>query len=382
MNSLMKPKVILIALVFSSVLISCKKEEAKVPPPMRAPFIEVKQEEVPIYKDFAAQTFGDLDIDLTARVDGIVTGIYFKEGQRVKKGQLLYTIDPLEYDTKVDQAQGQTDVAESNLINAKEELNRIRPLAVINAVSVRDLDAAVAREKAAKSSYLSSKAALKNQELVRSYCNIVSPIDGVIGISIARLGDYISRLGTSSKLNTVSKLDDVRVRFTISEADYLRYQKNKAKNHVITDLSLLLSDGSTHPHKGTINFSDASIDPSTGTMTIEAQFANPDNTLRSGQFSKVRILTRVEKNAIAIPQKAITEIQGIYQVYKIDSANKIQLQIVEVSTKVGDRWVVTKGVNANDKVAIIGSQFIQPGSTVIPVAYVEEAKNTTSAQNN
>lgn len=376
MDTTSKPNFFWSLIVFLSLFSSCKKEEKQAPPPIPAPFITVVAKDVPIYKDFAAQTFGDLDIVLTARVDGILTGIHFKEGERVRKGQLLYTIDPLEYDTKVEQVKGQVATSQSNLANADEELKRIRPLADMNAVSKRELDAAVAKAKAARSNYESTQASLRNQQLERSYCNILSPIDGVIGISNARVGDYISRIGNSSKLNTVSRLDKVRVRFTISEAEFLDYRKKKSlsKDNAANDIELLLSDGSVHPYKGVLNFADAKIDPTTGTMTIETTFPNPDNNLRSGQFSKVRALIENQKGAIAIPQKAVTELQGIYQVLIIDNENKIQVRIVEVGAKVGQDWVINKGLNVGDKVAIVGSLFIQPGSVVTPVPYSPEAK--------
>ncbi|WP_166921336.1 efflux RND transporter periplasmic adaptor subunit [Flavobacterium poyangense] len=382
MNALKLPKILFPIFILLTILSSCKKEQPKAPPPMQAPFVTVKSEDVPIYKDFAGQTFGDLDIELIARVDGILTGIHFKEGQKVKKGQLLYTIDPLEYETKVEQARGQVAVAQSGLVNANEELKRIKPLADMNAVSKRELDAAVAKDKAAKSNYASVQASLKNQELERSYCNIKSPIDGVIGLSNARLGDYITKLGNASRLNTVSKLEKVRVQFTVSEADYLRYQKQTKQGEEITDLQLILSDGSFHPQKGTLNFSDTKIDPTTGTVTIEAQFPNPDGTLRSGQFGKVRVLVRTEKDAIVIPQRAVTELQGLFQVSVIDAQNKIETRVVEVGPKTGTDWVIKKGLKANEKVAIIGNQFIQPGATVAPVPYVPDPKQITSTQKN
>lgn len=383
MNALKLPKTTFPILLFFAIFSSCKKEPPKAPPPMQAPFVTVKSEDVPIYKDFAGQTFGDLDIELIARVDGILTGIHFKEGQRVKKGQLLYTIDPLEYDTKVEQVRGQVAASQSALANADEELKRIRPLADMNAVSKRELDAAVAKEKAARSNYSSMQASLKNQQIERSYCNVRSPIDGVIGLSNARLGDYITRIGNDAKLNTVSKLEKVRVQFTVSESNYLQYQKQLKAGERITDLQLILSDGSIHSQKGTLNFSDTKIDPTTGTVTIEAQFPNPDGTLRSGQFAKVRVLLRTQKDAIVVPQKAVTEIQGLFQVSIIDAKNTIQTRMVEVGQKIGVDWIITKGLEANEKVAIIGNQFIQPGSTVVPVPYVadKDKKQIASSQN-
>lgn len=371
------PKAFLL-LMLVSFLISCKEEEKKALPPVKVPFITVENKDAPIYKDFAAQTFGDLDIVLTARVEGILTGIHFKEGQKVKKGQLLYTIDPLEYDTKVDQVRGQVASYESAQVNADAELKRIRPLAEMNAVSKRELDAAEAKADAARYNVQSIKANLRNQQLERSYCNIYAPVDGVIGISNARVGDYITKIGPSSKLNTVSKLDHVRVRFAVSEAGYLQFQKINRSLDEYTDLELLLSDGSVYPHHGKINFSDASIDPATGTITFEAQFPNPEGTLRSGQFSKVRIKVNTEKNAVVIPQKAITEMQGIYQVNAITQDNKLEVRVVEVGSKVGSDWVISKGLKAGDRVAIIGSLFIQPGSTVDPVPYVADDVKVTA----
>ena len=254
----------------------------------------------------------------------------------------------------------------------------------MNAFSKRDLVAALAKEKAARSKYTSVQESLKNQQIERSYANIKSPIDGVIGLSNARLGDYITKIGNESKLNTVSKLEKVRVQFTVSESNYLQYQKQVKDGERITDLQLILSDGSTHPYKGTLNFSDTKIDPTTGTVTIEAQFPNPDGTLRSGQFAKVRVLLRTQKDAIVVPQKAVTEIQGLFQVSIIDDKNTIQTRMVEVGQKIGVDWIITKGLKPNEKVAIIGNQFIQSGSTVVPVPYVadKDKKQIASSLNN
>ncbi|MGL2987918.1 efflux RND transporter periplasmic adaptor subunit [Flavobacterium sp. RSSA_27] len=360
------------------ILGSCGKKEQQAPPPLSAPFITITPKDVPIYKEFAGQTFGDLDIELTARVDGILTAIHFTEGQKVSKGQLLYSIDPLEYNTKVEQIKGQVASSQSALVNAEEELKRIKPLADMNAVSKRELDAAVARAKAAKSNLESVTATLKNQQLERSYCDIISPIDGVIGISNVRVGDYISRLGNNAKLNTVSRLSQVRVRFTISESEFLDYRKKvdlTAKKEQ-SNMELLLSDGSTHPYKGRLSLTDAKIDPTTGTMTIECIFPNPNNILRAGQFSKVRTMVENQHNAIAIPQKAVTEIQGIFQVLIIDKENKIQNRIVEVGQKVGKEWTILKGLQSGDRVAIVGSLMYQPGTVVTPVPYVEKENNT------
>lgn len=380
MNALKKSKVVLILFFLSCMWISCKKEE-KVTPPIKVPYVVVEKSDVPVYREFPAQTFGDLDVDLVARVDGILQGIHFKEGDRVRKGQLLYTIDPLEYDTKVEREKGQVAAFRSNYVNAEEELKRIKPLADINAVSKRELDAAIARVKTTKSSLESAEASLRNQQIERGYCNIYAPVDGVIGISNARIGDYISRIGKTAHLNTVSKLNEVRVRFAVSEASFLQYQKKFGKTTpILTDLELILSDGSTYAHKGRMNFADASVDPTTGTVTFEAQFPNPEGIIRSGQFVKIRIVVTTQKDAMVIPQKAVTEMQGIYQVYAIDQAKKIQVRVVDVGEKIGPDWIISKGLESGDRVAIVGTLFVQPGSVVEPVPYAENSEKNVSNQ--
>jgi membrane fusion protein (multidrug efflux system) len=375
---------LLLFVVFSSVWISCKKEAApEKSAAMQAPFVTVEANDVPIYSEYAAQTAGDIDLDLVARVDGTLTGIHFKDGQFVKKGQLLYTIDPLPFETQVEQVRGQVAMAQSRLANAQEELNRIKPLAEMNAVSKRELDAATSDLDAAKANYKSAKASLQNQQLEKSYCQIKAPMGGIIGISKVNLGDYINRMGATSKLNTLSKLDVVSAKFTVSETQYLQHLKalKAGDKNAFDQVELVLSDGSVHPYKGKLDYADNRIDPSTGTMTIKAGFPNPDNTLRSGQFCKVRFASHTEKNALLIPQKAVNEMQGIFQVNTLNDKNVLEVKIVEVGSKVGENWVITKGLNPGDRVAIIGNQFMQPGVPVVPVPYVAEPL-TKSTQDN
>jgi membrane fusion protein (multidrug efflux system) len=381
----MKPTIYrLLSLLFllsSTLWTACKKEAApEKSVAMQAPFVTVEAADVPIYSEYAAQTTGDIDLDLVSRVDGTLTGIHFKDGQFVKKGQLLYTIDPLPFETQVEQVRGQVAMAQSRLANAQEELNRIKPLAEMNAVSKRELDAATADLDAAKANYKSAKASLQNQQLEKSYCQIKAPMDGIIGISKVNLGDYINRMGATSKLNTLSKLDVVSAKFTVSETQYLQHFKAGDKN-AFDQVELVLSDGTVHPYKGKLDYADNRIDPSTGTMTIKAGFPNPDNTLRSGQFCKVRFASHTEKNALVVPQKAVTEMQGIFQVNTLNDKNVLDVKIVEVGSKVGENWVITKGLKPGDRVAVIGNQFLQPGVPVVPVPYVAEPLTKSTQAN-
>ncbi|MCX6183849.1 MAG: efflux RND transporter periplasmic adaptor subunit [Flavobacterium sp.] len=369
------PALSLLFILFSSVWISCKKEAApEKSVAMQAPFVTVEAKDVPIYTEYAAQTSGDIDLDLVSRVDGTLTGIHFKDGQFVKKGQLLYTIDPLPYETQVEQVRGQVAMAQSRLANAQEELNRIKPLAEMNAVSKRELDAATANFQAAKANYSSASASLKNQQLEKSYCQITALMDGIIGISKVEVGDYISRMSATSKLNTLSKLDVVGAKFTVSETQYLQHVKalKAGDKNAFDQIEMVLSDGTVHPYKGKLDYADNRIDPTTGTMTVKASFPNPDKTLRSGQFCKVRFASHTEKNALVVPQKAVTEMQGIFQVNTLNEKNVLEVKIVEVGSKVDENWVITKGLHSGDRVAIIGNQFMQPGMPVVPVPYVAE----------
>jgi membrane fusion protein (multidrug efflux system) len=352
------------------ILQSCKDTEQKQMPVVDVPYIEVQQEDVPVYQEFVGQTFGASDIGLKSRVNGWVTGIHFQEGSLVKKGQLLYSVDPQQYQTKVDQATGQYAAAVANLANAEANLKRIRPLAQSNAVSKRELDAAVAAYDAAKAQVDANQANVSNQKIELGYTKIYSPLDGIIGISEVRVGDYVSGTG-SQLLATVSKTTTVRVRFSMSETEYLRIQRIlKANPEAIKksiETEMILSDGSTYNEKGTINFADRQIDPLTGTITIEASFPNTDGLLRPGQFVRVKMVIERKKDAFIVPQRAVLDMQGIYQVVKIDKSNKIEMAVVNAGIQTGRFWVIDSGVSKGERLALIGNIFIKNGMTVKPV---------------
>ncbi|HQQ98458.1 MAG TPA: efflux RND transporter periplasmic adaptor subunit [Cyclobacteriaceae bacterium] len=360
---------------------SCQNSQPAQAPLLEVPVVEVQQRAVPIYQEFAGQTYGQSDIAIRARVNGWITGVHFKEGSEVKKGQLLYTMDPLQYQTKVDQAKGQLGAADANLANAEANLKRIRPLAEINAVSKRELDAAVAAFEAAKAQSAANRANVTNQSIELSYTRILSPIDGVIGLTKLREGDYVGSLSTAA-LTTVSDISRIRIRFSISEREYLRIQKvvqtqpdALAKSK---EAQLILSDGSLFPEKGSLNFADREIDPATGTLTIQATFPNPGQLIRPGQFVRIKLILEEQSNALLIPQRAVIEMQGIFQVFVVDSDNKLAVRIVEAGQQVGNDWIINKGLSQGDRVALIGSVFIKPGSVIKPVAAEWPAKTQTN----
>ncbi len=349
------------------------------------PFISPQTSDQSLYKDFVGEVLGKSDIRIQARVDGLITGIYFTEGRQVEKGQLLYTIDPLPYEAKVNRARGELASAQSQLAKTEADLNRIKPLAEMDAVSKRELDAAQANYEAAVASVSAQRANLENQNIELSYCRVVAPISGVIGLSNVKEGDYVGKLTTNGLLNTVSDIEGVRVRFSVSEIDLLKYSGEGGdeagdieKMDSITDVVILLSNNKEYAHKGKLNVSDRSIDPATGTLRIEAVFPNQEGVLRPGQFVRVRIKYATRRNAIMLPQRAVLEMQGKYRVIIIDESNTIQVKPVEVAERIGDQWVITKGISESDRIAVVGNMFLKPGTVVNPVSPAVAQEQTTN----
>ena len=282
----------------------------------------------------------------------------------------MYTIDPLPFQAKVIQAQGNLAESQARLAKAKSDLEMVEPLAKMNALSQREFVAAKEAYNAALAKMSASAASLDNARIELGYCRITAPITGLIGISKVRVGDYV-RPGAISVLNTISDLGDVRVRFTISEQEYLRifreYNKeNSTLKGVGESITLKLSDGSMYPQLGKASFADRQIDPSTGAITFEAAFPNPDRLLRPGQYVKVGVVTDVRKNAIVIPQRAVIEMQGIYQVYVLGADNKVEMKIITPGPAFKDGYVIEDGLKAGDKIAIGGTLLLRNGSVIVP----------------
>jgi len=288
----------------------------------------------------------------------------------VKKGQILYTIDPLPYQNKVNEAESALSEATSNLIKARNDLERIEPLAKIGAVSQRELVAARATYESGKAMVSSTEASLRNAQIELGYCNVVAPITGMIGISAVKVGDYVNR-GPQFIINTVSSIDNIRIRFTISEKEYLRItrlmQDMKVKLGEKGDnVKMILSDGTAYPLKGRMNFADRQVDPSTGAMTLEAQFKNSDNILRPGQYVKIRLITEYRNNAVLIPQRAVNEMQGLYQVYLVGDSNKVNIKLIQIGPAYNTSYIVEGGLAKNDRIVIGGTQLLRSGSFITP----------------
>jgi len=341
-------------------------------PPQKIKVVNVIQKEIPIYQTYVGQVYGYKDIPIRARVDGYLMGIHFSEGRHVKKGQLLYTVDPQPYQAKVAESMSQLAKAKTEMVRAENELNRIQPLAEMNAVSQSDLDAAKATYEAAQASVEAAQASLRLTKINLGYTRIKSPIAGLIGKSEAKVGEYVGKNPNPVILNTVSRIDTILVEFFITESEYLRFFRNRdllkkwQETKKDDGLELILADGTIHKYRGRINFIDRNVDPTTGAILLQASFANPERLIRPGQYAKVKALVNVAENALIIPQRCVKELQGKYSVYVVNSENKIESRQLEVQGFYKDYYVISSGLKKEDKVVFEGIQKVQPEMVVVP----------------
>ncbi|MEL7449857.1 MAG: efflux RND transporter periplasmic adaptor subunit [Pseudomonadota bacterium] len=343
-------------------------------PPLEVTVYEATPDTIPIYIENVGQTFGSVDIPIRARVDGVLEEIHFLEGRPVKKGQLLYVIDPQPFQARLVEAQGLLAQAKTTLAKSKSDLERIRPLAEMDAVSKQDLDSAVAQYEAAKGSLQAAEAKVEQAEIELGYSRIEAPVDGLIGITQARVGEYVGRDPNPVVLNMVSQAHPIRVRFAINEAEYLRFRREFGATMKNLDdapegdrvLDLILADGSMHEHKGAIVSFNAAVDPTTGTLTLEADFPNPDRLVLPGQFARIRGVVEERQAAIAVPQRAVMETQGLFRLAVIGNDGSVELRQVEMGPRVENRWIVESGLSAGERVAIDGLQRLRPGMKVVP----------------
>jgi len=355
---------------------SCGKGEgpSNLAPPTEVVVFETKAQRVPIHQEFVGQIFGYEDIAISARLEGYLEGIHFKEGSRVEKGSLLYTLESQPFEAEVAAQMSRVAEAKTAFVKAQSDLNRIRPLAEAKAVSESDLDSAVALYEASIAGVDAAKANLRAAQIQLSYTRIHSPISGIIGRTKAKVGDFVGRGPNPVILNTVSRIDTVLVQFFITETQYLMISRRLLSEPERADpdsgepgLELILADGSLYQHKGKVDFADRSVDPTTGAMLVQASFPNPDGLLRPGQFAKVRAIVNVVEDGILIPQRCVTELQGTYSVYVIDDSNTAQLREVKVGQKIKAYWLILEGLKPGERVVYEGLQKMRDGILVNPI---------------
>lgn len=362
----------IVFLIFTAslILVSCKEKVKQAAVPLKVPVVKVINQDIALESEYTGQTYGESDVEIRPRVEGWIEKLSFTEGSFVSKGQLLYTIDPLTYQNAVDRASANLSEATTMMIKARNDLERIEPLANIGAVSQRELVAARAQFESAKAMVESNEASLRNAQIELGYCSITAPISGIIGISKVKAGDYVSR-GPGFMINTVSQINTIRVRFTISEKEYLRISRLMQEMGIKMgsggdNVSMLLADGSRYPLKGKMNFADRQIDPSTGAMTLEAQFKNTNNIIRPGQYVKLRLVTEYRKDALLIPQRAVNEMQGLFQVFAVSDSNKLALKLIKIGPAYKMSYIVEGGLSKEDRIIIGGTQLLRSGSVITP----------------
>ena len=369
------PTTILVAA--AALLSACGASEPPPAPPPEIAVVEVIQRDTRITQDFVGQTLGSTDIPIRARVEGVLESRNFHEGRAVEEGQLLYTIDPHPFRTRVVEAEGRLAESRTMLAKAGADLARIRPLAEMKAVSQQDLDAAVAQRDAALGALQASEAQLELANIELGYTRIQSPINGYIGISKAEVGEFVGAPPNTVVLNYVSLTDPIRVRFSINERDFLRLRRalaeRRREGRELTaedaekgQVQLILADGSIHEHIGQVVATDAAMDSNTGTFTLEADFPNPDAIVIAGQFARARIGSEYYKDALLVPQRAVSELLGNYRVFVVDSDGVVSLKEVELGPQVGRLRLVESGLQPGERVAVEGLLKLKEGATIKP----------------
>jgi RND family efflux transporter MFP subunit len=397
-KSVLKPKhvawvsgILLAAILGAAGSRSAAKPSTQTPSSPVVEVAPVEQRDVPINGEWIGTLTGQVNADVKGQVTGYLLTRNYKEGSFVRKGQILFEIDPRPFQAALDQARGQLaqaqaqlaqdeaqlSTAEANQLKSQLNVEKYEPLAKVDAVSKQDFDNATqtdlankAQVKAAEAAIASARAQIKASEAAvetasinLSFTRIVSPIDGIAGIAQAQVGDLVST--SSGPLTTVSTLDPIRDYFTVSEQQYLALQKRFSDSEKDRwKLQLILADGTTYPQEGQFYFADRQVNPNTGAIQLAALFPNPGNVLRPGQYGKVRAIVRVQQNALLIPQAAVNEQQGSNLVAVVDKDNRVSMRPVQVGQRTETMWVIDGGLKPGDRVIVEGQQNLRPGMTV------------------
>ena len=367
-------------------LTSCKEKGPVTGPAPEIQVIKAIKKDVPLKRDFVGQIYGFQDIPIRARAEGYLEGVHFEEGFAVKKGQLLYTIDAQPYIEAVASKESNVAEAQTYLVNAENELARYKPLAEINAVSKSDLDAAQASRDAAEASLEAANANLRMAEINLSYTKILAPINGLIGKTEARTGEFVGREPNPVILNVVSDINKMRVEFFLTEAEYLTLarefdqtgaedgSRERIKSNKKNNLQLILADGSIYEEKGHVEFLGRAIDANTGSILVQASFDNKKGLLRPGMYAKVRVEFEVAEDAILVPEKCVTELQGRYSVFVVEAGNVVKSRQVKLGEALGDLRLISEGLEENEIVVIDGLQKVASGMVISPIVIEFESQ--------
>jgi len=355
--------------------------------------VDVEQKDVPIFGEWIGTLDGLTNADVRAQVTGYIMRQGYQEGAFVKKGQLLFEIDPRPFQAALDQAEGQSAQAKAALANAQAvqgrtqlDVERYAPLAKEQAASQQDLDNAVQNNMAAKATVATAQAQIKSAEAAvetakinLDFTRLIAPIDGIAGQAQLQVGALVNL--SSGPVTSVSTVDPIKVYFTVGEPQYLAWRKRfpTESSRLAADknlrLQLILADGSTYSHEGTFYFADRQVNVGTGAIRIAGLFPNPGNILRPGGYGKVRAVIRLQQGALLVPQRSVSELQGGYQVAVVGGDDKVSIRTVTVGDRVGTQWIIAEGLNPGERIVAEGIQKVRAGAQVKPKPFGLQAKD-------
>src|SRR5271166_392564 len=357
---------VVISIVFTLSLTGCGRTKAAFKLPDTEVLVAAPvQQDVPVHSEWVATLDGYVNAEIRPQVSGYIIRQAYKEGSVVRKGQVLFEIDPRPFQATLDRTKGELAQAEALLVKSAQDVDRDTPLVAQKAIPTAQLDTEIQAKLAAEASVASSKAAVERAELDLGWTKVTSLVDGIAGIAEVQMGNLV---GPNSRLTSVSQVDPIKVLFPISEQEYLR-AKHLSSGGESMDLfdsspELILADGTIYPHKGKILLTDRQVDTNTGTIRLVAAFPNPGNILRPGQYGRVRIQTSIKKDALLVPQTAVTQLQGGYQIALVGSDNKISIRAVKAGEKIGQMWVIEEGLKPGEQVVVQGQDKVREGSLV------------------
>jgi len=375
---------LLLALTTLALASACGSDSTAPAPAVDVEVGTAESMDVPVTMEWIGTTEGAVDAEIRAQVSGYLTSQDYKEGTLVQQGALLFQIDPRPFQATLDQARGDLGRAQAMLEKTRLDVERYTPLEKEGAVSRQELDNAIQANRGAEAALQTARASLEKARLDLSFTEIRSPIEGIAGVARRQLGDLVGP-SDPQPLTDVSQVDPIRVSFPLSEREYLRFAREFRGAVEGTDtkprearLELILADGSTWPQRGRAVPAAAGVDPRTGTILVRGEFPNPDRVLRPGQYARVRAIVDVEKNAVVVPQRAVSELQGVFQVAVVNADNQVAMRVVETGPRYESDQVIKKGLKAGERVVVEGLQKVRDGVVVNPLPAV--AAGATSAE--
>ena len=361
------------SLFLLATLAGCtSKDEKPAPPPLGVTVTPVLKQDVEIRQEWVGTMLGNVDADIRPKVDGFLLQQVYSEGTYVTKGLPMFVLDSRQAQASVEQAKGKLERARAALAQAEIDVKRYTPLVAQRAISQAELDKAQSTERAAKAEVDAAQATLDNANLNLGWTTVTSPISGIAGISKVGIGDLMT---PTTVMTTISNVDPINVDFSIAEQDYMRFQREKLGRAAGRSLQLILGDGTVYPQRGRALLVNREVDTRTGTIQVRAEFPNPGNVLRPGQYARIRAVTEVRKGALVIPQRAIFELQGVNQVGVVGPDNKVTIKAVQLGPQLADVWIVESGLQAGDSVIVDGLQRVKNGMTVAPAAFKDTEAN-------